>query len=326
MSLNFACIHGMVNTSSNVCECEFGWVDDNTLFHLNNCSLPSDALLALFICFGLLLALPCLIIMLVLTSKSKGDMKKIGIFACLSILAYSLCIMSLYLEGGMFESSIIFFGLVTISLSLISQSIVKATMMPIIALHNSAIQKSEIRHAQLVMWLIRILLMILCIVIAGICRSKYYNYFVLALILSLAIAACLSAFVQMRHIGRLISALQEVMSTTGSEQSQRYREIDLVLKQLIKARKGMKVYACQVTINQLLIVSLFFGFQQQFPYCWSIWPLLMSSHLPKYYICASLLRKHTSPSRDISVASSDKKQNNQKDLIIHSPSTDHKPT
>ena len=311
----FGCMHGhcapIDNSSSElVCVCDPGWSHDNSLFHLNNCSLPEHALLGIFIAFGLVAALPLLLYFAYIANQAKGRMRKTGLFVCLSCSSFFLSSLVLYLENGTFIVMSIMLGVNMAALNFVSENILKMTMAPVVAVQQKKFDRRLIRNIDRIYIGFRISIITMGCIQAGFSQTPYHNYCILAYLIFTCVITVISSALQSKYVGQSTSIIKQNLfsSSPGAVSAgaeSRQLNLDEVCGRLEKLQRSLKIFTFYTVVIYLTIVGLFLGMGQQLPYVWCLWIVICMSTFIRYYSCAVLLTKHShagsgSRSKDVS--------------------------
>ena len=182
----YSCVRGIcveVNlsgTTSRICQCDVGWENDNSLFHLDNCGIPHYTLLAFFIVYGILIGIPLLGFFVRATQRAKGGLRRTGILLCIACINFSLFTFSLFLENGMFEVTSILLGINNATMVYVGENVLMLALRPVIAYNRHDLDTKTKLRLRRVLWLLRGVIIVACLIYAGLSRTQYFNFCILS--------------------------------------------------------------------------------------------------------------------------------------------------
>jgi hypothetical protein len=297
---NFACLHGACvtdnATGSLACSCQAGWEDDNTLFHQANCGLPNDVLFYSFIAAAVTSAVLALLFGYH-ARTAKGAIKSLVRVVLVSIATYPLCALSMYLERGVFEASSILLALNVAAVTDIAHQTMVLNLRPILAVHHQLEHSQVIKQINMLMRILEVSLTSMGVVLAITCRnSRVYNQVLVAFLLQIVVIAVIAASYQYRFGKKLIGII-DMTTLSASASAERGGDLSQGQKSILRARdklaKALKGHIANIIITVIVmgvVIGCFFGFNQQLPFVWCLWPVLTLNQIARYVIVFILMR------------------------------------
>ncbi len=286
---SISCIGGECS-SNQTCICINGWEDDNTFFHLNNCSLPAVALLVILLLHWLS-TLPMILSFIYLYRRfSANSMTKKMVRNILFCLIINIFLsLSLYLENGVFEATSIFIGGNLAGINYIGQVVGIVNLLPILKVNHHNVNKA-VWNFTLFMNCLRICFVLMGVICAIFSRQQeIFNITVIVLMLIIFVNGTLSNLVQIRFINALLRLLNPVASVITPTEKEEM--MILLSKRVSKTRKMLFLFVFFQAILLVIIVGVYFGFNQQFPFAWCLYIGFILLQIVKIHSCLVLFQK-----------------------------------
>lgn len=315
----YSCIEGIciinATTGSSFCDCIPGWENDNSFFHLPNCSIPNYGLLAIFL-VKVVLLIPIIVAFIRAIKISKRRKAKwLAFMACVSATISISHGLALYLENGMFEATSLLYGLDLSGINYLGENITLINLAPIMVLSRKSIESAS-RKVKMLTWLCRSLFILSGILLASFCRTTSYNAFAIANLGIIIFVGISSNTLQFLYCQRLIQMIDDVTkaaliqgNVSSNEQDkdvvpkssgsalglQKQDEIKHIRSRLVKSRNGTVAHILPLGSVLILIISIFFGLGNQFPFAWCLISMFIFSHSSKYYSLYVLVHSQKIP-------------------------------
>jgi hypothetical protein len=291
------------------------WENDNSFFHLPNCSIPKFALLGIFVAKALLLIPIFTAFAREIKRAKRKKVKWLGFMACVSAIVSLAQGLALFLENGMFEASSFLFGLDLSAVNYLGENITLINLAPIMMLKRKSIEAST-RKVRMLMWVFRSLFVLSGILLSAFCRTPFHNAFAIVNLCTILLVGTSSNALQFLYCQKLIQSIDDVnitaqaqVTSSSNEQErdaiakssasaiglQKQDEMKQIRNRLVKSRTGTVVHILPLGSMMILIISIFFGMGNQFPFAWCLIPFFLSSHLSKYYSLYVLIRSEKIP-------------------------------
>jgi hypothetical protein len=298
----FACVRGTCELQNSsvepivenfVCLCDIGWVGDQTFFHLNgNCGIPEEFLLGLFITFGIVVGLPVLAYSIYLTKHATKNLKRMGIGLSVTILLTCLSALVLYLEDGMFEVMSIFLCVNSAALNFVDMSIFKMTTSPVLAVTRSKVEQWRANQICRVFVITRCYFLIYGCVLSAYSRTPTFNFLIVAYLSGNVAIILLTSLLQLWYVNRLMGMIAESMNANGRiKTDSNDKNLLVLIDHLRKLRNSLIAFAIHGPAFGMGIVALFFCFEQQLPYVWTLWPTTCIVQFYRYFSCLLLMKR-----------------------------------
>ena len=268
-----ACINGRCLNISSIftCVCNDGWQSDNSLFHLDNCSLPDQALLAIFLVFGVALGVPLVVMFALHARKTQSYMRQAATFSSIASIAWIAIFLSLYLENGLFEATAVLLSITYGFLNYVAEVILRMTVMPVFAVKRRKSDKRLLGNIIRIFTAIRLCYLVMGCVLAGFSRTSYNNMVVLVFIGLVILLVSFGVLLQVMYVQTLINILTVSLESGDdgvlSELSK--HDLSTVLDKLQKFRKSLFVYVFNMVIINLTVIILYLALGNQLPYIWT---------------------------------------------------------
>lgn len=279
--------------STETCVCPSGYMHDYVFGHFTNCSLPEDALLAIFVTFSIVFFL-CIVTLaryfIVVTGR---PLKRLLAMQIVNVSLDWLHIIAVYIERGAFEAAGIFAGLSCIGISLLAIEGSALFLAPMLTITPQLLQRMR-RNFYLAEFISSVFWAISFGGLAGSSRLEnqevHNGFFTFALV-----QVILQTIFLVLVVTRAMSQLEErIVAANSNPATAKNHSSDALAGRLRFARKGLLIATVLeiIPLIPLPIINVIFG---SVPYMWVFWVVMLCINLPTTFAVCVVAAKQQQP-------------------------------